>query len=167
MQNFQKIIIIPNMARRAHLTPLLYPAVNSIQFSSQQEDVMTTKSNLPKEPPALQEQVIAFVSTQMGEPSENLTLTTRLNHDLGLEGDDAEWFLLDFSKRFKVDFADFDFSNYFLPENPLKTLFLFLPSLRALLKAPLPEYSDEDNKSIPITIEDLINAAKQRRWATK
>src|SRR5262249_55049010 len=49
------------------------------------------------------EQVRQFVAKHTGFPLRDISLETRLAHDLGLAGDDAETFVSRFAKQFDVD----------------------------------------------------------------
>ena len=52
----------------------------------------------------------------MGKYRKPLERNTTLEKDLGVSGDDAVEFLLDFSKEFQVDMSNFDIKKYFFPE---------------------------------------------------
>jgi hypothetical protein len=100
--------------------------------------------------------VLSFVSAELGIKEEQLRLSTRLWHDLGIEGDDAETFFAAFAERFQVDLSEFDYEKHFGEEvgvNPL--LYLWWKLRRA-----------DQLKRIPITLEDLVTAAIRRRWRT-
>ena len=64
----------------------------------------------------LQEPLIEFVSTELGVNPARLSPNTRLNHDLGVDGDDGLEFMAAFSQRFGVDISAFEASKYFGPE---------------------------------------------------
>lgn len=59
------------------------------------------------------EQVQDFVSENLNVPKERLNPSTRLLHDLWLDGDDAEGLLRDFAQHFSVDMAGLDLRRHF------------------------------------------------------
>ena len=61
-------------------------------------------------------QVIGLIEKKMGRYKGPITRETCLEKDLGMTGDDAVEFLLDFGKQYNVDLAKFDIRKYFLPE---------------------------------------------------
>ena len=95
-----------------------------------------------------------LVSKKWSVKMEKLSNETRLSHDLGMDGDDGWEFMEDFAKHFQVDMSDFEFSLHFGEEaggDPI-TLLYFL-----IFKSKRPKF-------IPITVRDLANSAKQKRW---
>lgn len=46
----------------------------------------------------------------------NVAISTRLNGDLKISGDDVELIFCEFSKKFNIDFSSMDINKYFLPE---------------------------------------------------
>lgn len=60
--------------------------------------------------------IILLVEEKMGKYQMPLVRETALEKDLGMSGDDAVEFLLDFSKEFNVNMSSFDIRKYFLPE---------------------------------------------------
>ncbi len=104
-----------------------------------------------------EKQVKAFLSEQWSVEPKQLTGQTRLEHDLGITGDDAEEVMEAFMDQFEVDMSEFKFNRYFGPEvgcNPAVWLWcrLFMPQLL---------------HSEPVTIDDLVSAAMQRKWTPK
>ena len=57
-----------------------------------------------------------LVEQQMGRYKKPLLRTTTLEKDLGMSGDDAVEFILEFSKLFNVDISKFEIGKYFYPE---------------------------------------------------
>ncbi len=53
---------------------------------------------------------------KMGKYRKPLLRDTTLEKDLGMSGDDAVEFVLDFSKKFSVDVSKFEIKKYFFPE---------------------------------------------------
>ena len=100
------------------------------------------------------EEVKQIISKEWSVKLENLSVETRLWHDLGMDGDDGWEFIEVFSKHFQIDMSDFEFDLYFGPESgadPI-TLLYFL-----IFKSKRP-------KRVPITVKDLVNSAKYKRW---
>jgi Protein of unknown function (DUF1493) len=58
----------------------------------------------------------AFVHEQLGLRWRLLTPATRLQTDLGVDGDDGTDFMVAFASRFKVDISAFQVTRYFGPE---------------------------------------------------
>jgi acyl carrier protein len=87
---------------------------------------------------------------------DKLTLGTTIQKDLGMDGDDAEEIMVEFSKRFDVDMKDFDFMRFFYPEHLCLS---FSPiAIWQWRHGRFPYYTE------PISISDLINAAKAKKW---
>ncbi len=87
---------------------------------------------------------------------EQLTSSTRLGHDLGVDGDDAAELMQAFAQRFQADLSEFEFELHFGPEagfNPFIYLYWLIVKPHEL-------------KSVPITVEDLTEAAVHRKWHT-
>jgi hypothetical protein len=104
----------------------------------------------------LVEAVLRFVAKELSVKRERLTVDTRIEHDLGCTGDDADEFMQTFSARYLVDLSNFNFSLHFHNEgiNPLDLLWVLL----------WPLFEHPKLKKVPITIEDLIRAAKAHYW---
>ena len=52
-------------------------------------------------------------------------LESRLLHDLGINGDDAECLMMEFSEKFGVDMSGFDFRKFFMGEPHLFSFLKF------------------------------------------
>jgi hypothetical protein len=104
----------------------------------------------------LQEDLKQFLVERLGTRVERLALDSRLQHDLGVDGADG-WELIDaFSRGFDVDLAGFQADLHFGPEagcNPLAYMLLFL-------------LQPQNLRFVPITVKDLVEAARSRRWQT-
>lgn len=61
-------------------------------------------------------QLINLIEKKMGKYKHQITRETYLEKDLGISGDDAIEFLLDYGKKFNVNMSGFDFKKYFTPE---------------------------------------------------
>jgi acyl carrier protein len=104
----------------------------------------------------LEEEVTRFVAEELGVRSGNLTPTTRLQHDLGVDGADGWEFMEAFGVRFGVDIGEFRAGLHFGPEagcNPVVYLFLCL-------------FRPQRLRFIPITVGDLVAAARSKQWTT-
>jgi len=77
--------------------------------------------------------------------------TTKINHDLGLDGDDALEFMQAYADTYNVDLTNFVFHNYFGEEKSINPVAL----IRHLLKG---------SELKPLTIEMLMDASISRVW---
>jgi hypothetical protein len=101
----------------------------------------------------LSERVMQMIADQTGGRRSGLRLDTDLARDLGLDGDDARELLLRFSGDFEVSLVNLQFHRHFGSEagfNPL-----------ALLR---PSWWRWQSERVPITIADLVEAARTRTW---
>ena len=96
---------------------------------------------------------MAFIAEQVSVEPERLRASTRLLHDLGMDGDDASEFLQAFAQRLGVDLSRFEFSRHFGPEGGCNP---FAP-LHGLV------FGRKQLKMVPITIADLVEAAQQNK----
>ncbi len=93
-------------------------------------------------------QVRDLVARKAGIAPESIRPTTRLFHDLGIYGDDADELIEDFARVFAVDVSTFPFSAYFDHEGAWPWPFVrFLRERGAAEKKPL-------------TVNDLVSAVK-------
>ena len=102
---------------------------------------------------ALQESLIEFVSIQRNINPARLSAETRLNHDLGIDGDDGIEFMAAFSSQFDVNLSAFESSKYFGPEgsgNPFVWLWWFV--------------TRSWPKFVPITLGDLQSSINAGCW---
>src|SRR5438270_11601598 len=69
-----------------------------------------------------------FVIKQSCVDDEEITSETRIQNDLGINGDDAVEFIIAFGKEFSVDVSNFLAADYFEPEGDwiLPTIIRFL-----------------------------------------
>ena len=99
------------------------------------------------------DRLLDFVATELNVERSRLRPTTRLQRDLGVDGDDGYDLLVAFSKVFSVDLTGIDLGRYFGPEagpNPLVWL-------RWLVTLSWP-------KSVPITLQDLQASVNAGHW---
>ena len=98
-----------------------------------------------------------FVAEKLVMPPEKLAAGSRLQHDLGLDGNDADVFMASFGQTFGVDMTEFVLTDYFGRESagclPLWIVWLLIPPLRP--------------KVTPLTIADLERAMEKGRWPSK
>ena len=98
------------------------------------------------------EELKQLVLELRGGRAEHLTAATRIAHDLHLEGDDAEEFLLRYAKQFSVDLSEFEFARHFSGEGILPELFWRLRHGHPI-------------RMVPLTLGDLATAAARGRWS--
>jgi hypothetical protein len=77
---------------------------------------------------ALYNRILDFVSSETTTRSQNLSGSTDIAKELGVEGDDAVEFMIKFQKEFGVDLSNFHFDQYFGGEG-----FNLIPFIKSLL----------------------------------
>ncbi|HEY4641195.1 MAG TPA: DUF1493 family protein [Thermoanaerobaculia bacterium] len=96
----------------------------------------------------------AFVAEELKLDPDKLNETDRLQHDLGLDGADAQAFIDKFAERFDVDMTNFVFRDYFGRESfgciPLWIVWIAIPPLRPKVR--------------PVTLADLQRSARAKKW---
>ena len=98
----------------------------------------------------LYNRILDFVSSET-RTRKHLSGKTDIARDVGVDGDEAEEFMLKFQSEFDVDLSNFRFDRYFGGEG-----FMLIPFIKSLLgKGEVRE---------PLTISLLFDAAKHRRW---
>lgn len=97
------------------------------------------------------EEVRKLVAARSGQRLELIKSDSRLFHDLGIDGDDAEELLVAFGERFNLPINDFPFAQYFGSEVGA--------GWRHLLMAFL---GFRQNRFKPLTIQQLADWAEQR-----
>jgi acyl carrier protein len=85
----------------------------------------------------LYEKILSFVSWETGTRKKNLSTTTDLARDLGVDGDDAFDLIDKFGKEFVVDLSDFKFDSYFGSEGGGNLIRLIRTISRGRERAPL------------------------------
>ena len=95
-----------------------------------------------------------FVAEELKIAPEKLKDEDRLQHDFGLDGNDAAAFMERFASRFAVDMSAFVFSDYFGRESfgcvPLWIVWIVIPPLRPKVK--------------PLTLAELNKSARAKKW---
>ena len=66
----------------------------------------------------IKQEVINFIISETSVGVEEVKLNSRLLEDLGVDGEDAEELIKNFSTKFNVNIDSFIFSSYFNPEYP-------------------------------------------------
>src|SRR4051812_41038763 len=92
-----------------------------------------------------------LISEQSGVDADQISFETRLNQDLGINGDDADELLPLYAEAFGVDMSGFQFHTYFQDEPHVLNFWRWwIPGLRPKLD--------------PITVRDLVEAATLKKW---
>ena len=100
--------------------------------------------------------VIGVIARRAGIPTEQVSLDARVLQDLHIDGDDAVDMLLEIAEKCSVDVSGFDASVYFRSEPSLLSLLPFLPSRKR----------DRVDQKRPLTVGELIEAARRRKLTT-
>ena len=103
--------------------------------------------------PELERQVMAAVADQTGCPLSRLSPQTDLARDLGVDGDDASDLLLRLGEEFGINLENVRFDRHFGPEAGFNPLALLLPSWWRWRR-----------ERLPVTIADLVEAARTHNW---
>lgn len=140
----------------------------------------------------LVEEIIDLLAAERAMKRSKIKLTSELNNDLGMDGDDAVEFFETFSKRFSVDLEELNvhWEQHFAPEGGGPGLgFMILTGVAVVLAGLLHEavsvipmwasyvgvlsisfvayfYLAGRNavRASGVTVQDLIDAAKAHRW---
>jgi hypothetical protein len=141
----------------------------------------------------LEDRIIEFTAEERGMKRKRILLSSRLSHDLGMEGDDGVDFFEKFGKKFSVDLEPLwkhwprhfgpEFSGLSLGAIVLVVACVVLGDLlhRAIHRIPgwaamialivvavwiyNRFFADRDQPGvIPVTIQDLVDAAKAGKW---
>jgi hypothetical protein len=80
-----------------------------------------------------------LIEKKMGKYKRELNADTKLEYDLGITGDDAVEFLIEYSNKFNVDVSDFNIAMYFMPEGDtvLPAIIRFFTRKKALKQKEL------------------------------
>jgi hypothetical protein len=109
---------------------------------------------------SLEREVFDFVAEFCSFPRQNLRRETRLQQDIGVDGDDGDDLLIAFSKRFGVSLDTFYTLNYF--NNEGVSIFDL-----ARLICQLLGFCQIPDEKMPITIDDLILSAENKKLLLK
>ena len=112
----------------------------------------------------MENEVIEFISNFTGVSAENICLDTLVNDDLGVDGDDGDDFLIEFSEQFDVDITGIN-HVYFGPEgislNPFEGIWAFIKGFWYEYKGIAREDWDD---IAPLPVSVLVNSAKSGSW---
>jgi hypothetical protein len=97
----------------------------------------------------LENAVAQFIARQIGVNLRSVRLDTTINRSLGVAGDDGEELMEAFAATFAVDLTGFDGNLYFGDEGGGNLLDIF-----SFLESQPP----------PLYVQDLVNAARNKRW---
>lgn len=115
---------------------------------------------------SLAEEVIALVADYSNYPAERISPHTTLLGDIGIDGDDGDKILKAFMERFQVDMSSIRPVHFgiegFVPWAPLIWIHQAWVAYRD--KSSTPE---SRTGLVPITVQDLIDSARARRWVIK
>ena len=106
----------------------------------------------------MEREVIKFISAFTGEAEDNIQPSTIINDDLGIDGDDGDELLMEFSSKFNVDLTPIT-ETYFGSEGlPLYFLILWpFHLLRWIL-------GYKSNDLTPLPVSQLIKSAEEGTW---
>ena len=107
-------------------------------------------------------EVAEFIEQETGFPRECIHPTTTLLADIGLDGDDAEKFLLAFGKRFGVALERLNFGRHFGGEGFAGASVLAIP-----INLILQLFGRDIHKQsglVPICVEQLVQAVRSKQW---
>lgn len=100
--------------------------------------------------------VCQFVAEQIREPLDNVLLTSRLEEDLGVTGDEAAALLDAFARHYQVNLDGLEFAKHFGAESLNPQLLFFLPR----------KWWGKDYGHYPVTVEHLVRVAAAKHWIT-
>jgi hypothetical protein len=139
---------------------------------------------------SLSDQIIDFTAQMRGLNRTRISLPSRLGQDLGLDGDDAVEFFKQFGERFSVDLRALwdEWDQHFGPEGSPGIIFFLVCALlmgigEAIHKLigllpfwawgsilivvwvwPIRCWPARAKKLMPITVQDLVDAAIRKQW---
>lgn len=98
----------------------------------------------------LYKQVVKIIEYQSG--AKKIKPESRIAHDMGVDGDDADELINALQKQFDIDMTNFSFDKHFGPEgfNPISFIYFLFNRNKLNL--------------IPITVMDLYIAAKTKKF---
>jgi hypothetical protein len=113
-------------------------------------------------------EVLEFVARKLAVRRDKLSVSTTLLGDLGVAGDDGEQFMKQFSDQFHVDLSQLDSLRHFGPEQaiwPWQIPGVLFWTLAGLFGFRFSRRSAEERAGlVPITIGDLVRAARAGHW---
>jgi acyl carrier protein len=141
----------------------------------------------------LEEHIIALIVEETGIKRERIQLGSRLADDIGMDGDDAVEFFEKFGKKFQVDLTSLHghWHQHFGPEwggpgpgflmviigaaviagDLVHDAVRWIPTWLAMIGligmfggAYFKFFNRHQNEAVPVTVQDLIDAASSGKW---
>ena len=139
----------------------------------------------------IEQSILAFVAKETGHNPKRLALNSRLVHDLGVDGDDAVELFEKFGEKYGVDLTALfqNWDQYFVPEGHrlgmgcmiavgvaailgdlLHRAYPPIPAWAWMIALPIAclfvhaKFFAESADCVPITIQELVDAAISRTW---
>lgn len=103
------------------------------------------------------ESLYQFITSKIGNYSKPISLNTRLEKDLGITGDDADEFMLDFFTKYKIDYSTFEIESFFSSEG------FDIFNIGGLIRKLSGKKTIKKN-IYDITVGDLIRAIEVGKW---
>jgi hypothetical protein len=101
--------------------------------------------------------VIKWLRAELSVPrGKRIDGKTRINFDLGVDGDDGFDLIIEFGKKFDVDVSNFQFGDYFGPEAGINPFAVLMAILRMLLGRPWSDLK-------PLYVEEFIRMAQDAK----
>ena len=95
----------------------------------------------------LEQRIIRFIADRTGLDPRDLRSSSRLLHDLKIDGDDASEMLTEYAEVFHVDLSRLDFPSYFRSE----------PNVLVLWFGNIAGFK-------PLSVADLVRSARVGKW---
>ncbi len=106
--------------------------------------------------------VADFIERVTKYPKERVSMDTTLLQDVGIDGEDAEEFFVEFGRSFSVALDELDLSLHFGGEGYPGGTILALPLL--LILRILGREARKPDGLKPISVSTLVKAVKTKRW---
>jgi hypothetical protein len=103
------------------------------------------------------DKVKAVASDISGVDKDKLSMSTSINNDLKIDGDDIEDLIRLLDKEFHLNYEGFDFSRYFNSENEIRPV---LSIFNKILNKNIPKKST----TYDVTIGDFVDWAYNGYW---
>ncbi len=105
----------------------------------------------------IEETILGLVSIESPNDTELITMESTLLGDLQIDGDDAWEVIEACHHKYKVDFTNFIFQNYFRNEPCFKSPLYYFRKYK---------YGDEHiaSRKQPLTVAQLVKACEQGVW---
>jgi Protein of unknown function (DUF1493) len=122
------------------------------QRKNMQESLKNNSSHQEHDEPLLRE-LMNFVAGKTGYDVNKIKMDTKINFDVRIDGDDADEFMQNFAREFKVNLSDFEFNKYFSNEgaDPIVSFFIFI-------------FKRKRRLLLPLYIRDLYNSILAGHW---